>query len=74
MLGMNLVKLLCTDVLERCESLWNVQGKFVGEKDGLYRLVHVYCPITAAMLRSHYPIKRMERIVNTLMQERFSEY
>jgi len=37
-------------------------------------MVHVFCPINQATIRSSYPMKRIEPVVNNLMKSAFSTY
>jgi len=37
-------------------------------------MVHVFCPINGPMMLSGYPMKRIEPVVNNLMQSRFTSY
>ena len=41
------------------------------KKDRTLRIVNIFCPINVATIKSTYPMKRIEPIVNTLSQERY---
>jgi len=61
-------------IIGRSESPWSHRTKFVRKKDGGLRMVHVFCPINGATMVSSYPMKRIEPVINNLMQARFSIY
>jgi len=61
-------------IIGRTESPWSHRTQFVRKKDGGLRMVYVFCPINAATILSGYPMKRIEPVVNNLMQSHFSSY
>jgi len=73
-LELNIPKLEKDGIIGRSDSPWSHRTKFVRKKDGGLRMVHVFCPINAVTMVSSYPMKRMEPVINNLMQARFSIY
>ena len=71
---LNIPKLERAGIIGRSESPWSHRTKFVRKKDGGLRMVHVFCPINEATMVSSYPMKRIEPVINNLMQARFSIY
>lgn len=47
---------------------WSSRPKFVRKTRGDLRMVHVYCPLNKAAVKSNYPMRRIEPIVQSLMQ------
>jgi len=66
--------MLKAGIIGRSESPWAHRTKFVRKKDGGLQMVHVFCPINSATMLSGYPMKRIEPVVNNLMQSRFTSY
>jgi len=73
-LELNLPKLEEAGIIARSESPWAHRTKFVRKKDGGLRMVHVFCPINSVTMLSGYPTKRIEPVLNNLMQAKFSSY
>ena len=73
-LEINIPEMEKAGIIGRSESPWSHRTKFVRKKDGGLRMVHVFCPINGATILSGYPMKRIEPVVNNLMQSRFSSY
>jgi len=73
-LEFNLPKLEEADIIACSESPWAQRTKFVRKKDGGLRMVHVFCPINSITMLSGYPTKRIEPVLNNLMQAKFSSY
>jgi len=73
-LELNMPELEGAGIIGRAESPWSHRTKFVRKKDGGLRMVHVFCPINAVTMVTSYPMKRMEPVINNLMQARFSIY
>ena len=71
---LNIPKLEEAGIIPRSESPWAHRTKFVRKKDGGLRMVHVFCPINSVTMLSGYPTKRIEPVVNNLMQAKFSSY
>ena len=67
----NIPRLLKAGVISYCDSPWSAQTKHPVKKDGTLRMVNIFCPINAATIKSNYPMKRIEPIVNLLSQEKF---
>lgn len=55
-------------VVYPCESPWNARTKFPRKKDGTLRMVHNFIPINRATIRSNYPMKRIEPVLNKMSQ------
>jgi len=73
-LELNIPKLEKVGIIGRSESPWSHRTKLVRKKDGGLRMVHVFCPINSATMVSSYPMRRIEPVINNLMQARFSIY
>ena len=71
---LNIPKLEEAGIIARSESPWAHCTKFVRKKDGGLRMVHVFCSINSVTMLSGYPTKRIEPVVNNLMQAKFSSY
>ena len=73
-LEINIPEMERAGIIGRSESPWSHRTKFVRKKDGGLRMVHVFCPINGATILSGYPMKRIEPVVNNLMQSGFHSY
>jgi len=73
-LELNLPKLEEAGIIACSESPWAHRTKFVWKKDGGLRMVHAFCPINSVTMLSGYPTKRIEPVLNNLMQAKFSSY
>jgi len=73
-LELNIPKLEEAGIIARSESPWAHRTKFVRKKDGGLHMVHVFCPINSVTMLSGYLTKRIEPVVNNLMQAKFSSY
>ena len=69
----NIPRLLKAGVISYCDSPWSAQTKHPVKKDGSLRMVTIFCPINAATIKSNYPMKRVEPIVNLLSQEKYKK-
>ena len=67
----NIPKLLKAGVISYCDSPLSAQTKHPLKKDGNLRLVTILCPINRATIKSNYPIKRIQPILNMLSQEEY---
>lgn len=70
----NIPKLEEAGIIARSESPWAHRTKLLRKKDRGLRILHVFCPINSVTMLSGYPTKRIEPVVNNLMQARFSGY
>jgi hypothetical protein len=68
----NIPKLLAAGIIDHSVSPWCHRTKFVPKKDEDLRMVHVYCPINDATIMTGYPMKRIEPVINNLLQPGFS--
>jgi len=73
-LDVNLPQLERAGVIRTSESPWSHRTKFVRKKDRGLRMVHVFCPVNEATMLSSYPKKRIEPVINNLMQSKYSIY
>ena len=73
-LEVNIPKLEEAGIIARSESPWVYRTKFVRKKDRSLRMVHVFCTINSVMILSGYPMRRIEPVLNYLMQARFFSY
>ena len=64
----NIPKLLEAKIIDHSFSPWCHRTKFVPKKDGDLRMVHIYCPINDATIPNAYPMRRVEPVLNNLMQ------
>ena len=67
----NIPKLLKAGVISYCDSPWSVQTKHPIKKDGSLRMVNIFCPINQVTIKSNYPMRRIEPILNLLSQEKY---
>lgn len=67
----NIPKLLKTGVISYCDSPWSAGTKHPIKRDGGLRMVNIFCPINSATIKSNYPMKRIEPVVNLLSQEKY---
>ena len=70
----NIPKFLEAGIIEHSFSLWSHRTKFVPQKNGDLHMVHVYCPINAATIPNAYLMKRIEPVLNNLLQPGLSVY
>jgi hypothetical protein len=61
-------------IIDRVDSPWSAPSRFVRKKNNSLRLTHTFCPINNATIKSNYPMRRVEPILNNLMQPRFSMF
>jgi hypothetical protein len=61
-------------IIDRVDSPWSAPSRFVRKKNNSLRLTHTFCPINDATIKSNYPMRRVEPILNNLMQPRFSMF
>ena len=69
----NIPRLLKAGVISYCDSPWSAQTKHPVKKDGSLRMVNIFCPINAATIKSNYPMKRVEPVVNLLSQDKYKK-
>ena len=62
----NIPRLLKAGVISYCNSPWSENTKHPVKKDGSLRMVNIFCPINAATIKTNYPMKRIEPVVNNL--------
>lgn len=71
----NLPKMVDSGILTFSDSPWSNRAKFVKKKKpGELRMVHVNCPLNRATIKSNYPMKRIEPIIQCLMQWKYNMY
>jgi len=70
----HLPKLLDARIIDWVNSPWSTSCKFPVKKNGDLRMVHIYCPINNAMIKTNYPMKRTEPIINAMRMSRFKLY
>jgi hypothetical protein len=58
-------------IIDRVDSPWSAPSRFVRKKNNSLRLTHTFGPINDATIKSNYPMRRVEPILNNLMQPRF---
>jgi hypothetical protein len=61
-------------IIDRVDSPWSAPSRFLRKKNNSLRLTHTFCPINEATIKSNYPMRRVEPILNNLMQPRFSMF
>jgi len=67
-------KMVEAGILEHSVSDWCHHTKFVRKKDRSLRMVHVFCPINSVTINHSYPMKRIEPVINNLMQAKYHVY
>lgn len=67
----NIPRLVKAGVLSHCDSPWSARTKHPIKKDGTLRMVNIFCPINAATIKTNYPMKRIEPVVNLLSLEKY---
>jgi len=70
----NIPRMLEAGIIDYSVSPWCHRTKFVPKKDGDLRMVHVYVPINMATVANSYPMRRMELVLNSLMQPGLTVY
>jgi len=70
----HLPELLDAGIIDWVNSPWSASCKFPVKKNGDLRMVHIYCPINDATIKTNYPMKRTEPIINALSMSRFKLY
>jgi hypothetical protein len=70
----HLPALLEAEIIDWVNSPWSAACKFPVKKNGDLRMVHVYCPINDATIKTNYPMKRTEPIINAMAISRFKFY
>ena len=66
----NIPKLLNAGVILRCESPWMAPTKFPRKKSGVLRMVHTYNALNNATIKSHYPLRRPEPLINDMSKRK----
>jgi hypothetical protein len=54
-------------IIVRCESPWAARTKFPRKSNGKLRMVHVYCGLNSATVKTNYPTARIETVLDTIM-------
>jgi len=62
----HLPELLDAGIIDWVNSPWSASCKFPVKKNGDLRIVHIYCPINDATIKTNYPMKRTEPIINAM--------
>ena len=70
----HLPELLDAGIIDWVNLPWSASCKFPVKKNGDLRMVHIYCPINDATIKTNYPMKRTEPIINALSMSRFKFY
>ena len=70
----NIPKMLEAGIITYTSSPWSAKSRFVIKKNGDLRPVHQFCALNDATIKSNYPMRRVEPILNNLMQPRFKLY
>ena len=70
----HLPELLDAGIIDWVNSPWSTSCKFQVKKNGDLRMVCIYCPINDATIKTNYPMKRTEPIVNAMSMSRFKLY
>jgi hypothetical protein len=55
-------------VISQSDSPWATRTKFSRKKNDKLRMVHVFCPINTATIKSDYPMKFIEPILKRIAQ------
>jgi hypothetical protein len=67
-------KMLEAGIIDYSVSPWCHSTKFVPKKDGDLRMVHNYIPVNATTVANSYPMRRIELVLNSLMQPGLNVY
>jgi len=70
----HLLELLDARIIDLVNSPWSASFKFLEMKNGDLLMVHINCPNNHAMIKTNYPMKRMEPIINAVSMSRFKLY
>jgi len=70
----HLPELLDDGIIDWVNSPWSASCKFPVKKNGELMMVHIYCPINDPTIKTNYPMKRMEPIINAMNMSRFKLY
>ena len=63
--------MLAAEVISYCASPWSAQTKHPPTKDGTLRMVNIFCPVNRVTIKSNYPMRRIEPILNLLSQDKY---
>lgn len=63
----HLLKLVAAGVMTQCESPWAARSRFVRKLGGGLRMVHVFCSINDAIVKSNYLMRRIEPILQFIV-------
>ena len=67
----HLPDMLSAGIIDWVNSPWSAKTKFPAKKNGDLRMVHAFCPINDVTIKSNYPMKRIEPILNSLSSSKF---
>ena len=62
----NIPKMLEVGVITYTSSPWSAKSRFVLKASGDLRPVHQFCALNEATIKSNYPMRRIEPILNNL--------
>ena len=67
----HLPDMLSAGIIDWVNSPWSAKTKFPVKKNGDLRMVHAFCPINDVTIKSNYPMKRIEPILNSLSSSKY---
>jgi hypothetical protein len=70
----NIPKMISAGIITYANSPWSAKSKFPDKKNGKLRMVHSYCPINDVTIKTNYPMKRSEPIINILSMPKFKNF
>jgi len=70
----HLPELLDARIIDWVNSPWSASCKFPVKKNGDLRMAHIYCLINDATIKTNYPMKRSQPIINAMSMSRFKLY
>ena len=61
-------ELIDAGIISRCESPWSAKTRFPRKSNGKLRMVHAFTGVNDVTIKSNYPMRRIEPILNDMAQ------
>jgi hypothetical protein len=61
-------------IIDRVDSAWSIPSRFVRKNNNSLQLMHTFCLINEATIKLNYMMRRVEPVLNNLMQPQFSMF
>jgi hypothetical protein len=66
--------MLKAGIIDWVNSPWSAKTEFPGKKNSDLQMVHAFCPINDVTIKSSYPMKRIQPILNSLSSSTFKTF